>query len=128
WTEVGDTEEALRHVGPSVARDARIDDARPGVDAAGHVEEVAPPLTRVVLGGGLAADAVVAVEGDLRVLRQLLERGLALVVEQDGSLDLGRRALLLGADVEEVHLLPRAHPRLQLGDAERLRARGRAGV
>ena len=90
-------------VGPSsVARHGRIDEQRPGVDAAAEVVEIPESLAPEVLGRVLAADAVVALEHDGRIPIAEEQRIVIRLVEQARAVDRGDRALLLGADVDQL--------------------------
>ncbi len=85
-----------------VARDGRVDEQRPGVDAAPQVVEIPESLTLEVLGGVLAAYAVVALEDDGRIPIAEQQRIVIRLVEQARAADRGQRALLLGANVDQL--------------------------
>ena len=55
-----------------------------------------------VLGGMLAADAVMTLEHDWRIAVQEQQRIVIRLVEQARALDPGDRALLLGANVDQL--------------------------
>src|SRR5271166_6053900 len=97
----------------SVPWDRGVDVAGPGLDAAFEVVDLGEALAQELLGGGAAADAVVAVERDGRVLVQALEVAAAVGVEAARVGDQRQRSLRLGPDVEELHLAE-VHHRLEL--------------
>jgi hypothetical protein len=85
-----------------VARYGRIDEQCPGVDAALQVGEIPKSLTPEVFGGVLAAYAVVALEYDGRIPITEEQRIVIVLIKQARAVDPGYRALLLGADVDQL--------------------------
>jgi len=104
--EVDEEGEGVHSGGPagdrSVARHVRIDQQGPRVDAAPQVVEVPEAVLPEVLGGMLAADAVMALEHHWRIAVQEQQRIVIRLVEQARALDPGDRALLLGANVDQL--------------------------
>jgi hypothetical protein len=86
----------------SVARHGRIDEQRPGVDAAPQVVEIPESLMPKVLSGVLAAYAVVAMEHDRGIPITEEQRIVIRLVEQARAVDRGYCTLLFGADVDQL--------------------------
>jgi hypothetical protein len=86
----------------SVARYGRIDEQRPGVDAALQVVEIPESFRPEVLSRVLAAYAVVALEYDGRIPITEEQRIVIRLVKHARPLDQRYRALLLGADVDQL--------------------------
>ena len=85
-----------------IARHGRIDAQRPGVDAATQVVEIPESRAAEVLGGMLAAYAVMALEHDRRVPIAEEQRIVIRLIEQARAVDRGDRALVLGANVDQL--------------------------
>ncbi len=86
----------------SVARHGRIDEHRPGVDAALQVVEIPESHCPEILSGVLTTYAVVALEYDGRIAITEEQRVVIRLVKQPGAVDRGYRALLLRADVDQL--------------------------
>src|SRR6185503_12183576 len=98
----------------SVPRDLRVDLDAPRVDPALEVVDLLEALGEEVLGGVVAAPAVVAVERERRVLGQLLEARHRRVVERLREVDLRDVALLRRAHVVQLLDRARVEQRLEL--------------
>src|SRR6185503_606266 len=83
----------------SVPRHGRIDEHRPGVDAALKVVEIPEPVTAEIVGSVLAADAVMTLEDDRRVPIEEQQGVVIRLVEEAETVNGGDHALLLGPDV-----------------------------
>ena len=85
-----------------VPRYGGIDEQRPFVNATPQIVEIAKSFTPEVLRGLLTPYAVVALEDDGRI-PIAEEQGIVIrLVEQARAVDRGHRALLLGADVDQL--------------------------
>ena len=99
----------------SVARHGRVDEQRPCVDAALQVVEIPESCLPEVLGGVLAADAVVALEDQGRLPIPEEQRIMVGPIEQSRAGDPGYRALLLGTHVDQLDGGAAFEQRLQIG-------------
>ena len=63
----------------------------------------------------LAADAVVALEDDRRIAIEEQQRIVIRLIEQAGTVDRGDRALVLGADIDQLDGGAALEQRLQIG-------------
>lgn len=86
----------------SVARDGRIDEHRPGVDATLQIVEIQKSLTLEVLSGMLAAYAVVTLEDEKRI--PIADEQLIVIraVQQPGTLDSRERTLGVRTNVDQL--------------------------
>src|SRR5688572_13831268 len=88
----------------SVPWDGRIDGERPGVDAALQVVHLAKAVLQHRLGHATAAHTVVAVEGDGRVLIELLDVVDGFLVQRAPDRNTRQVAFTLRPHVEQLQL------------------------
>ena len=99
----------------SVAGYRRIDEQGPCVDAASKIVKIGEAMPPEVLSGVLAAYAMVALEHDGRIQITQHQRVEVCLVEQARAVDSRDRALLFGADVDQLDRRAALEQCLQVG-------------